>query len=169
MKTIFSILKYLLIISSWLILLVGVLWLLWLFVTVVLPFLLVLAIIVIILFIVLGKTANSESINYENNSEEYDYPDLDIFIPPSKNELHEKGFETEYVASGYLKVYHPNYPKHIAIIEKGGSISLSQDIADKIPGQKSYRTGNVGRFIYRWDEAKDYSSEEIIKLLYNSI
>ncbi|MFC1732223.1 hypothetical protein ACFL6I_18095 [candidate division KSB1 bacterium] len=177
MKIIFDILKFILKIVGWLILIsivlgliAGVLWLLWLFITVVLPVLIVIAAIIVAIIYFIGVMAKkSENINLERNSEEYDYPDVDIYAAPLRNELHKKGFETEYVASGYLKIYHPHYPKHIAIIERDGSISLSRDIADKIPGKKSYRSGNVGRFIYRWNGAKKYSSTKIVQLLYDSI
>ena len=82
--------------------------------------------------------------------------------------LKDQGFKLETVASGYTKIFHPDFSEHIAIIERDGSISLSIDIAHRFDLLLP-RSGNVGRFQYTWRGAQRLSSEEIARRLFYSI
>jgi len=87
------------------------------------------------------------------------------------NELRNNGFELETVSSGYTKVFHPNYPEHIAIaiVETNGSISLSTEIASQFDQKRARKKRNVGRFPYTWTGAESLSDEEIAQTLERAV
>jgi len=62
------------------------------------------------------------------------------------DKLKEKGYRLETVPSGYTKVFSSSYPRHIAVVEANGSISLSRDIASQFDGSLP-RSGRGGRFV----------------------
>ena len=81
--------------------------------------------------------------------------------------LTDKGFKLETVSSGYTKVFLPNEAKHDAILEVNGTISLSNEIADRFD-DKQGRSGKVGRFKYTWTGAEALSADEIVQKLLGS-
>ena len=87
------------------------------------------------------------------------------------NELRNNKFELETVSSGYTKIFHPNYPKHIAIaiVETDGSISLSTEIASQFDQKRARTKKSVGRFLYTWTGAESLSDEEIAKKLERAV
>lgn len=85
------------------------------------------------------------------------------------DELRNSKFEIETVSSGYTKVFHPNYPEHIAIVETNGSISLSTEIASEFDQKQARKKRNVGRFPYTWTGAESLSDEEIAQTLEKAV